>query len=73
MITLDVKNVLSFLTKFMNQMNTSIYIKDFIDATDKLQFDMYLCDLVSFTSTGKTISKNIPILNMNNESNIRKY
>ena len=31
---------------------------------------MYLCDLVSFTSTGKNISKNIPILNMNNEKNI---
>ena len=58
-----------FLTKFMNQMNTSIYIKDFIDATNKLQFDMYLCDLVSFSSTEKTISKNIPILNMNNEGN----
>lgn len=59
-----------FLTKFMSQMNTSIYIKDFIDATDKLQFDMVLCDLVSFSSTEKSISKNIPILNMNNESNV---
>jgi hypothetical protein len=59
-----------FLTKFMSQMNTSIYIKDFIDATDKLQFDMVLCDLVSFSSTEKSISKNIPILNMNNEANV---
>lgn len=59
-----------FLSKFMSQMNTSIYIKDFIDATDKLQFDMVLCDLVSFSSTEKTISKNIPILNMNNEANM---
>jgi len=59
-----------FLTKFMSQMNTSIYIKDFIDATDKLRFDMVLCDLVSFSSTEKTISKHIPILNMTNESNV---
>ena len=59
-----------FLTKFMSQLNTSIYIKDFIDATDKLQFDMVLCDLVSFSSTEKTISKHIPILNMNNEANV---
>jgi hypothetical protein len=58
-----------FLTKFMNQMNTSIYIKDFSDATNKLQFDMVLCDLVSFSSTEKTISKHIPILNMHNEGN----
>ena len=58
-----------FLNKFINQMHTSQFISDFIDATEKLQFDMYLCDLVSFTSNGKIISKNIPILNMNNETN----
>ena len=58
-----------FLNKFINQMHTSQFISDFIDATEKLKFDMYLCDLVSFTSNGKIISKNIPILNMNNESN----
>ena len=59
-----------FLNKFIKQLHTSVYINDFIDATDNLEFDMNLCDLVSFNSSGKTISKNIPILNMNNESNI---
>ena len=58
-----------FINKFKNQLHTSTYINDFIDATEKLLFDMYLCDLVSFTSNGKIISKNIPILNMNNETN----
>jgi len=59
-----------FLNKFIKQLHTSNYISDFIDATNNLEFDMNLCDLVLFTSTGKTISKNIPILNMNNETNI---
>jgi hypothetical protein len=68
--TIGCKKCAFFINKFMNQMKTSTYISDFIDATEKLQFDMYLCDLVSFTSNGKIISKNIPILNMNNETNI---
>ena len=67
--TVGCKKCAFFINKFMNQMKTSTYISDFIDATEKLHFDMYLCDLVSFTSNGKIISKNIPILNMNNETN----
>jgi len=68
--TIGCKKCSFFLKKFMNKLHTSSFIEDFIEATEQLQFDMYLCDLVSFTSTGKSISKNIPILNMNNEKNI---
>ena len=67
--TIGCKKCAFFINKFKNQLHTSTYINDFIDATEKLQFDMYLCDLVSFTSNGKIVSKNIPILNMNNETN----
>ena len=67
--TVGCKKCAFFINKFKNQLHTSTYISDFIDATEKLNFDMYLCDLVSFTSSGKIISKNIPILNMNNETN----
>jgi len=68
--TVCCKKCAFFVNKFITHMKTSPYINDFIDATEKLQFDMYLCDLVSFTSNGKIVSKNIPILNMNNENNI---
>ena len=71
--TIGCKKCAFFINKFIKQIQTktdSNYITDFIDATNQLHFDMYLCDLVSFTSNGKIISKNIPILNMNNESNI---
>ena len=67
--TVGCKKCAFFINKFKNQLHTSTYISDFIDATEKLNFDMYLSDLVSFTSNGKIISKNIPILNMNNETN----
>ena len=67
--TIGCRKCAFFINKFLTQMKTSAYINDFIDATNKLKFDMYLCDLVSFTSNGKIISKNIPILNMNNETN----
>ena len=67
--TICCKKCSFFINKFINQMHTSQFINDFIDATEKLQFDMYLCDLVSFTSNSKIISKNIPILNMHNDNN----
>ena len=67
--TIGCKKCTFFLNKFINQIKTSININDFIDATENLQFDMYLCDLVSMTSNGKTVYKNIPILNLNNETN----
>ena len=63
-----------FINKFNDKMNTeknhSSYISDFINATDNLEFDMFLCDLVSFTKNGKTVSSNIPILDMSKPSNI---
>ena len=68
--TIGCKKCSFFLNKFLNQMHTSTYINDFIEATDNLNFDMYLCDLVSMSTNDKMISKNIPILNMNNETNI---
>jgi hypothetical protein len=67
--TIGCKKCAFFLNKFLNQIHTSTYISDFIEATDKLNFDMYLCDLVSMSTNDKIISKNIPILNMNNETN----
>ena len=61
-----------FVKKFTDKVksNDSTYISDFISATDNLEFDMLLCDLVTFTSNGKTISNNIPILDMSKQSNI---
>ena len=67
--TVGCKKCAFFVNKFINQMKTSPYISDFIDATDKLNFDMYLCDLVSMTTNDKKVFTNIPILNMNNETN----
>jgi hypothetical protein len=51
-------------------MNQNSYISDFIDATNKLEFEMYLCDLVTFDVNGKSISNNIPILDTSNKCNI---
>ena len=63
-----------FVNKFTDKINIDIcqssYIKDFIDATDKLEFEMYLCDLVMFNNNGKCISKNIPILDLSKKCNI---
>ena len=67
--TICCKKCLFFLNKFLKQIHTSTFINDFIDATHKLKFDMYLCDLVSFTSNGKNVYKHIPILNLQNETN----
>ena len=63
-------NSLNKFNKFSSQMSTSSQISDFMDLTDKLEFDISICDLVSFTSNGKIISKNIPILDMSKENNI---
>jgi len=63
-----------FLNKFTDKINVdkyqSSYIKDFIDATDKLEFDMYLCDLTIFNNNGKCVYKNIPILDLSKKCNI---
>ena len=62
-----------FVKKFADQMNTSSYINDFITATDGLEFDMLLCDLVSFNMNSNCcISKDIPIINMLNKNNTEK-
>ena len=62
-----------FVKKFADQMNTSIYINDFIIATDGLEFDMLLCDLVSFNMNSNCcVSRDIPIINMINKNNIEK-
>jgi hypothetical protein len=60
-----------FVKKFADQMNTSSYISDFITATDGLEFDMLLCDLVSFNMNSNCcVSRDIPIMNMLNKYNI---
>ena len=62
-----------FVKKFSDKLKydkeQSSYISDFISATNNLEFDMYLCDLITFTTSGKTISKNIPILDMSKQHN----
>jgi hypothetical protein len=63
-----------FVNKFNDKIKTdkqqSNYITDFINATDNLEFEMYLCDLTSFNINTKTISKNIPILDLSKKCNI---
>ena len=62
-----------FVKKFADQMNTSTYINDFITATDGLEFDMLLCDLVSFNMNSNCfVSRDIPIINMLNKNNTEK-
>ena len=62
-----------FVKKFADQMNTSSYISDFINATDGLDFDMLLCDLVSFNMNSNCfVSRDIPIINMLNKNNTEK-
>ena len=62
-----------FIKKFTDKINAdknqSNYISDFIDATNNLEFEIFLCDLVTFTKTGKNVSTNIPILDMNKQCN----
>ena len=63
-----------FIKKFTDKSNAdknhSNYISDFIDATNNLEFEIFLCDLVTFTNSGTNISRNIPILDMNKQCNI---
>ena len=60
-----------FVKKFADQMNTSSYINDFIIATYGLEFEMLLCDLVSFNMNSNCcVSRDIPIMNMLNKNNI---
>ena len=62
-----------FVKKFADQMKTSTYISDFITVTDGLEFDMLLCDLVSFNMNSNCcVSRDIPIMNMLNTNNTDK-
>jgi hypothetical protein len=62
-----------FVKKFADQMKTSSYISDFITVTDGLEFDMLLCDLVSFNMNSNCcVSRDIPIMNMLNTNNTEK-
>jgi len=45
-------------------------INNFISATEALEFDMYLCDLVTFKASGKCVSSNIPIIDLSKQCNI---
>ena len=62
--------VKKFGDKLKKDKDQNNYVSDFISATDTLEFEMQLCDLVSFTATGKCISSNIPILDMSKQNNI---
>jgi hypothetical protein len=59
-----------FFTKFESQLDKSCYIADFINATETLCFNMYLAELVQFTSRSQVILKDIPILDMNDRANM---
>jgi hypothetical protein len=61
-----------FIKKFTGHMNKSCYIEDMINATDSLNLEMYLTDLVNFTPTGKHTVTNIPIPDMNIKANVEK-
>lgn len=62
-----------FIKKFEDKLkynkDQSSYIEDFINVTNNLEFDIYLCDLMSFTTNGKSIYSNIPILDMSKQNN----
>ena len=59
-----------FIKKFQVLMNKSCYIADMISATEYLELEMYLTDLVIFTTSGKYIEAGIPILDMNDKMSI---
>jgi SepF-like predicted cell division protein (DUF552 family) len=59
-----------FFTKFESQLDKSCYIADFINATETLCFNMYLAELVQFTSRSQVVLKDIPILDMNDKVNM---
>lgn len=62
--------VKKFSDKAIADPNYSNYISDFMNATANLDFEIFLCDLATFTKNGKNISSNIPILDMSKQSNI---
>ena len=59
-----------FIKKFQGLMDKSCYIADMISATEYLELEMYLTDLVIFTTSGKYIEAGIPILDMNDKISI---
>ena len=59
-----------FFKKFESQLDKSCYIADFINATETLCFNMYLAELVQFTSRSQVVLKDIPILDMNDKVNM---
>ena len=59
-----------FIKKFQGLMDTSCYIADMMSATEYLELEMYLTDLVIFTTSGKYIEAGIPILDMNDKMSI---
>ena len=58
------KKCLFFIKKFQAHMNTSCYVADMNDATNNLQFNMYITNLAIFTTSSKYIIDDIPILDM---------
>jgi len=62
--------VKKFSDKAIADPNYSNYISDFMNATANLDFEIFLCDLATFTKNGKNISSNIPILDMSKQNNI---
>jgi len=56
-----------FVKKFFKgcEETQSGYISDFISETEKLELDIFLCDLATFTGNGKCITNNVPIININ--------
>ena len=59
-----------FIKKFETHIDNSCYIEDMINATENLKLDMYMTDLVSFTTSGgQNIYMDVPILDMNSNDN----
>lgn len=60
-----------FAKKFTEgQYRDSCYMKDMIIATENLQLNIYLCNLVVFSINGKTHYTKVPIINSIDRSNI---
>ena len=51
-------------------MTNSCYVADMNDATEKLQFDMYIANLAMITTSSKYIIDDVPILDMNVKQNV---
>jgi superfamily I DNA/RNA helicase len=60
-----------FVKKFFKgcEETQSSYISDFISETERLELDIFLCDLATFTGNGKCITNNVPIININTSTN----